>query len=257
MTTPATLTTRLEHAAPNSARRHGTTPRPGDRRAALVAGWSYALLFLLAIGANLVVLEGLVTDDPTATARAIVDEAALFRAGTVGFVLIALVDVVIAVALHRLLRRTHRVTSAVAALLRVAYSAVLLVAVGSLVAVDGLVAGLDPTAADPATLALDVTRHLERFDTVWQAGLLLFGLHLVLVAALLRRAGEAPWPLRLLLAVAGTSYVLDAVLRLTVPDAGGAVAAVLLGVVATSSMLGEGWFTGWLLARGGRARSTE
>jgi hypothetical protein len=75
------------------------------RTAALVAGAGYVAMFVLAVFANFIVVEGLVVaDDPAATVEALVANRGLLRLGIVAFLGIAVLDVVVAWGLHVLLR---------------------------------------------------------------------------------------------------------------------------------------------------------
>ena len=222
-------------------------PDVAPRTAARIAGLAYAAMFVLAVLANFVVIEGLViADDPAATTTAIAADRGLFRLGIVGFLLIAVLDVVVAWALHVLLRDRGRDRSLLAAWLRVAYGVLLGVAVASLVHADALVARVGTFELVPAQVAAA----LDTFDLVWQLGLFVFGLHLVVVASLLVR-GATPRGLGPLVAVTGAVYTVDALLQLGMPGYE-AIAGVMLPLVAVPSVLAEGWLTGWLLLRAGR-----
>jgi hypothetical protein len=221
------------------------------RRAALIAGVSYVALFVLAIFANFVVIEGLVVaDDPVATLEALAADRGVFRLGIVAFLAIAVLDVVVAWALHVLLRPVAPDRSLLAAWLRVVYGGLLAVALASLLRADALV-GQVAALGDRAATEVGVA--LTTFDLMWQVGLVFFGLHLLVVTSLLVRGARAPRGLRVLLAVAGTAYVIDALLQVGMIDYA-SIAGVLLPLVAIPSVLGEGWFAGWLLMRAGRRR---
>lgn len=226
---------------------HGNPTSPRARTAARIAGGAYAAMFVLAVLANLVVIEGLVVaDDPTATLAALTADRGLFRLGILAFLVIAVLDVVVAWALHVLLREHGRDRSTLAATLRVVYGVVLALSLAPLLRADALVAGAagDGTAAEVAVA-------LATFDLVWQVGLLFFGLHLLVVASLLRRRPTAPRGLAVVLGVTAAVYVVDALLQVGMTDYA-AIAGVLLPVVAVPSVVAEGWFTGWLLLRAGR-----
>lgn len=244
--TPAVVT------SSRGSRPSDTPPTTSRRTAAVVAGAGYAAMFALAIIANFVVLEGLVVaDDPAATLDAIAAAPGLFRLGTVAFVAIAVLDVIVAWGLHVLVRDEGADRSLLAAWLRVVYAALLGVAIASLVRVSALVETAGSGAAD--TLVAEVTTALATFEGMWQAGLLVFGLHLVVVATLLVGGVRAPRLLRGVLVLAGGAYVVDALLHLALVDHD-AVATLLLPLVAVASVVSEGWLTGWLLLRAGRER---
>lgn len=170
------------------------------RRASIVA--ALALLGMVPLGP--LAAFGVLADGPAGLAMAVV----------------AVLDVVAALALWHVLG--PGALSALAAVLRLVYAAVLLVAAGR------LAAGARP-----------------EFDSIWDAGLLVFGLHLVAVgAALLARPGVFGRITGALVVVAGLGYLVDAAAALMVPG-------LALGV-GTVTFAGELVLVAWLVVRGGR-----
>lgn len=218
--------------------------------AARVAGVGYVALYLLAIGANFVVLEGLVDrDDAGATLSSIRDSLGLFRLGTIGFLAIFVLDVVIAWALHVLLADHDRELSRLAAWSRLAYTVFLGIGVVFFWRVIDLVAS--PGGRSDAALATEVLSAVESFDAAWLVGLAAFGLHLGVLAAILFRTDLAPRPMAWLLAIAGFAYGVDTVAHIALADYD-RFAGAFLAFVAVPSMVGEGWFGLWLLTRASR-----
>ncbi|MDO8106365.1 DUF4386 domain-containing protein [Isoptericola sp. b441] len=243
-TTESDTAVRFPQPAPPAAadRAAGVLPR----RAARVAGVGYLVIYVLAVLANFGVRNRLVVDgDASATAANIAENLGLFRLGLVAFLAVFLVDLVIAWALHVALRRVHHDLSMLAAWSRLAYSVMLGAGLVFFAQVPVMLGGAYPDALGAATDA-QVMLAVRSFDAAWLIGLAVFGLHLVLVAALLLRSGYAPRVLAALLALAGVAYLADTVAHLVLPDYG-AVASVMLAVVALPSMVGEGWFGLWLL----------
>lgn len=215
------------------------------RRAARIAGVSYLVMFVLAMVANFAVNQGVFEPgDATATVANITDSIGMFRLGAVGFLVIAVLDVVIAWALHVVFRQVNRDVSLAAAWFRLAYSAMLGVAVAPLFQVIQLVTGgLDVPTDQVATQTMTAMAH---FQTTWLLGLALFGAHLVLVGRLAVRSGLVSRILGNILVLAGIAYVADTIARMVLPDYQ-AAAGVFLAVVALPSMIGEGWLGLWLL----------
>lgn len=228
------------------------------RRAALIAGIGYVALFVLAIFANFVVLEQMVVaDDPAATVANIAASPGVFRLGIATFLVIAVIDVVVAWALHVLLRDVAPDRSRVAAWLRVLHSVFLGVGLAFLSQADHLVATTSNVASTNVdATAAQVALALDTFDTMWMVGLGFFGLHLVAVASMLVAPRRASRVLRVVLAFAGSAYVVDTVAHLLVADYD-AIAAVMLAIVALPSVIGEGWFGLWLLTRAGREETVR
>lgn len=250
----------LRHAAatssdpPREDRDHGLVTSP--RAAALWAGGSYAALFLLAIFANFTVVERLVDPgDPGATLAALAGDAPLVRAAVLAFAAVFVLDVVIAWALFVVLRPVGRDRALLAAWSRLTYTAFLGVALVPLLlalqlSTEDAYAGLDPATREAA-----VGVAVESFDLLWLTGLAVFGLHLVVVGALVVRSRIAPRLLGWLLVVAGAAYALDTAAHVVLADYE-RWAGLLLLVVAVPSVVGELWLTLWLLVRAGRGRGT-
>ncbi|WP_372594227.1 DUF4386 domain-containing protein [Actinotalea sp.] len=224
------------------------SPRTGRRTAARIAGVGYVLLFVLAILANFVVLQGLVVDgDAVATVANLDEQTGLFRFGLVAFLVVAVVDVVVAWALFVVLREVHHDLALLAAWSRLAYTVMLVVGLVFFVQVLTLVT--DPgivEALGAEERGAQVMLALASFDAAWLLGLAIFGVHLALLGVLLLRGRIAPRALGVLLVVAGAAYVVDTLAHVLLPDYA-AVANLLLAVVALPSMLGEGWLGLWLL----------
>ena len=135
---------------------------------------------------------------------------------------VAALDVVVAVALIPVLAPGGVLLARIAAALRIAYAAIFAVAAGSLLA-----------PADEM-----------RFQAIWDAALLLFGVHLVLVGIAALRAHGIPVWVGALVIVAGAGYAVDSVAVILIPSA-------VIGV-GTFTFVGEVVFLVWLIVRGGR-----
>jgi hypothetical protein len=226
------------------------------RRAARIAGIGYMAIFVLAIFANFVVREGMVEpDNAAATVANISESIGLFRLGMIAFLVIFLVDIVVAWALHVVLREVHHDVSLGAAWFRIVYTVFLGVAlvfffqVLQLLGDGGMASALTADQINVRTMVA-----VESFNYVWLIGLAAFGVHLVMVGYLLLRSGYVSRVLGYILIAAGIAYGLDT------------VANTLLGnysdysnlfqiVVVIPSVIGEGWLGLWLLLGGRRLAS--
>lgn len=199
-----------------------------------------------ALFGTLVVVEGLVTPgDATATATAIQDNALTFRLGIAGLLVVAILDVVVAWALHTVFEPVDRRASRLAMLFRVVYASVFVVAIAQLAGVIGTLTGGDALSA-VATDQLHAQAMLgvDAFTYVWNAGLLAFSVHLLLLGYLAYRAEYVPTFLGVLLAIAGLGYATDSLGLVLVADYALQVAVV--------TFVGEIVLIGWLLLWGRR-----
>lgn len=218
-----------------------TTRKEADRpmrTASLVAGIGLLLMAVVAAFANFVALGGLGTPGDGARAtKAIADSDGLFRWGVVSLFLVAVLDVIVAAALLKLFMPVNRSVSMLAAWFRVAYAAMYMVAISQLV-------GALPLSND----AGQVLARIHTFDDIWHAGLILFGVHLLLIGYLAYRSGFVPKILGILLVVAGLGYVTDSF---------GAVLVSGYSVsIAQFTFVGEVVLIFWLLIKGRRVTAT-
>lgn len=226
---------------------------PTARQTALIAGFGYLAIFVLAIFANFVVLERLVEpDDAAATASNIAESETLFRFALVAFLAVVLLDILIAWSLYVFFRATSTEISLLAAWFRIVHAILMGAALVFFSLVLELVGGADYLAAfAPGQVDAQVAFFLEGFDALWLLGLAAFGVHLVLLGFLVRRSAAIPKILGILLYLAGAAYVTDTV-------AHGLLASyadyetVFLALVVVPSVVGELAFAVWLLLRGGR-----
>jgi len=223
------------------------------RAAARIAGVGYVGIFFLAIFANFVVREGLIVpDDAAATMANIVGSEGLFRAGTMAFLAVFLIDIPVAWALYVVFRPVNQDVSLLSAWSRLAYTVFLGVAVVFFLMVLEIVSGADYFQSFEASqLDAQVMLYLDAFNFTWLVGLTAFGVHLVLVGYLIRRANVAPRALPFLLMVAGVAYIVDTLANTMLANYQD-YADLFLAMVALPSVIGEMWLGLWLLTKGGR-----
>ena len=210
------MTQNLTHSPRRPA---DSVPRPEDRASVqqsvrsggLVAGVALLLMAVVAPVALLLGVDGLVTEgDAARTAADITASEGTFRLGVAGLYLVVVLDVVVAWALLRFFSPVNRELARLAAWSRLAYSGVFLVAIGQLAGIPRLL-GEDAAASgfDSEQVPAQALLKIDTFHDIWFAGLVLFGVHLVLIGYLAVRSGYVPKLLGVLLVVAGVGYALD------------------------------------------------
>jgi hypothetical protein len=185
--------------------------KPTLRTPAVVAGVGILLISILAGLANFGAVEGLVTGgDATTTALNILASEGTFRLAIATFVLVAVLDAVVAWALYAFLTPVNREVALLAGWLRLAYAAVFAVAISQLAGALHLLSNADYLRTfSPDQLRTQALLKISDFHDIWTAGLVLFGAHLLLVGYLTYRSGFAPKLLGVLVAVAGAGYLVD------------------------------------------------
>ena len=209
------------------------------RRASLTAGIALALMAVLAAFAVFGATNPSITaGDAAKTAQDIAQSQTLFRWGIACMIVVVVLDIIVASALRTLFASVNASISNMAAWFRVAYAAVYLVAILQLVIALGLLG--DPNQA---------ARAIDAYNTIWLVGLILFGVHLLLVGYLAYRSGFMAKVFGILLALAGLGYVAD-----------GFVAVLVSGdtvSVGQFTFVGEVALIFWLLIQGRRLTSPD
>ena len=228
------------------------------RRAGRIAGVGYLVIFVLSIFANFVVFQGLVDlDDAAGTAQEIGDAEGLFRLGLIAFLVIFLVDVVIAWAIYVVFRDQSRDFSLLSAWLRLVYTIFLGVALVFFFQALRLLSGRAFLEVfDVGQLEAQALVALESFNAMWLIGLAAFGLHLVVLGRLIVRSGVASRVLGHILTLAGAAYVLDTVAHGLLADYDD-YEAIFLTLVVVPSVIGELWLGLWLLLGAGTEAPKE
>jgi hypothetical protein len=191
--------------------------RPGQhanrsvRNASITAGVGLLLMSALAGFGNLVALEGLVTQGNAAqTAEDIMASEAMFRIGIGSLFLVVTLDVVVAWALFRVFRPVNAGISMLAAWFRLVYAGVFMVAISELVGALRLLDHEEYLSVFNADqLHAQALLRIGAFTDIWDAGLILFGLHLLVIGYLAYRSGYVPRILGVLLGIAGFGYGFD------------------------------------------------
>ena len=249
---PTDPTTPSRGAGPMSLARHdvGSPPDPvlrdGEinrlaeanrsiRKDSTTAGVGLLAMSVLSALGYLVAVKGqLVPGNAARTAKNIAGHQGLFQFGIVSLYLVAALDVVVAWALYRVFKPVSEALSKLAAWLRVAYAVVFVVAISQLIGA--------------LRVHAQALHHINTFTDIWDAGLVLFGLSLFLLAYLAYRSEYVPKLLGFLLAIAGLGYVFDTVVLL-VRGSSSDVSAI--------TGIGEFVFALWLVIRGRRIASSD
>ncbi|XTZ17505.1 DUF4386 family protein [Micromonospora echinospora] len=212
-------------------------------RAALAAGLGLLSMAVLAGLANFGVVEPMVSTDAAGTTTLALSNGRALVLAVVALCAVVCLDVLVAWALRAFFAETHRTVALLSAWCRTGYAVVFAVAITHLIAAAGLLVD------DPATdrLSPGVYAQISEFQEIWSLGLILFGVHLLLVGWLAWRSASAPTWVAVLVAIAGAGYLADSI--------GALVSAAYTIEVAAVTFGGEVVLMGWLLVFGVRSRS--
>jgi len=219
------------------------------RSAARIAGAGLLVMAAIAILGTVGTQNVIVAGDAARTASNIMDRQLLFRAGVSGWLIIAILDVVVAMALYVVLRPVNRSLSLLAAWFRLVYAAVFVASIANLVlAVQLLSDAVYANGLETALLSTQAMLAMDAFKNGWALGLVVFGISLGVLGYLVYVSGYIPKVLGILLLVAAVGYVVANLTKILVPALGGTMDAIAAGPAA----IGEIAFAVWLLARAGR-----
>jgi hypothetical protein len=181
------------------------------RNSAIIAGIGLLLMAILAPIANFSIIEGLIVpEDAAQTFSNIVSSKTLFRIGICLFLIVVLLDIIVAWSLYVFLRPINKSMSLLAAWLRLVYAAMLGFLLVYLINVLQLVSKADYlTSFNTDQLQGMVVLSLTSFKQGWEFSLIIFGFHLFLLGYLVLKAGYMRKVLGVLLIIASLGYMID------------------------------------------------
>ena len=235
------------------------------RSAALLAGWALLAMTVAAVvGNDLSIRSLVVVDDAEATLRNLVESETLFRIGVLAWLVILIADLVAAFGLYLFMRPVDDRLALLMAWSRLAYIAMLGAAIDNLVDaallvgnVTGSVGGssAQASAGELAGTGPAVLHAIAAFDQTWSLGLVVFGMHVMLLGVLILKSSYVPKPFGFVLLVAAVGYVVTHLSAFMLPSQTGL--ARILGWIFIGPMLGEVALGFWLLFKGGKSKRAD
>ncbi|MCB0760053.1 MAG: DUF4386 domain-containing protein [Flavobacteriales bacterium] len=213
------------------------------RKMALLSGISIVLMALVAGATMGGLFDSLFTMDYKELDHAVLQQSSAYLLGVLGWCIILICDLIASWGLYRFYMGSHKMRASVMGIMRLAYSTVLAVAIVPLVQILFNMEG--------GTNSMFIFEKLHQFEQTWHAGLILFGVHLLLLARLVWNSSVVLKTLSVLLFLAGTGYFISNVADLFIADYEHYRADVEMGFLLPM-ILGELGLAIWLLAKGGK-----
>jgi hypothetical protein len=226
---------------------------------ARVAGFGLLLMAILAMFSNFSVLEGLIIpDDAAKTASNILANEMLFRSGLISFVIVLILDVLVAWALYILLKPVNKNLAMLAACFRLVYTAIFGIALSNFLSVLPLLSGAEYlTVLTKDQLHAQVMLLIDAFNNGWLIGLVFFGCHLLVVGYLIiKSGGYLPRIIGIFLILASAGYVIDSMAHFLLPNYTDYKTIFLL-IVAVPGVIGELSLAFWLLIKGVKVQQRQ
>jgi len=219
------------------------------RKAAIVAGFGLLLMMVFALFANYFVLESLIVPgDAATTANNIMADESLFRIGICSFIIVIILDVVVAWALYVFLKQVNKSLSLLTAWFRLGYAIMFGIALANLFSVLPLLSGADYlTVFETDQLHAQVMLFINAFNYGSNIAYVFLSLHLFILGYLVFKSGYSGYILRILgvlLIIASFGYLIDNFGKLLLPDYD--------TNIAMFTFIGEVLFMLWLLWRGAK-----
>lgn len=222
-----------------------------SRQAALIAGWGLFFMTFFAIYPfNFIFPNLIVSEDAGMTVKNISENELQFRIGICSYLIVIILDVLVAWALYVFLKPINMNISLLTAWFRLIYAAIYGVALANYFHVLKLLSStefLNILGTDQFNVQIMLS--LNAFHDTWAMGLVLFGLHLVLLGYLALKSAYVPKILGILLTIAGASYLIDYATQFLFPG--------INFPISTYLGWGELIFMFWLLYKGGKKLSYE
>lgn len=232
------------------------TEKISPRQAAIIAGIAMLVIAgCAAFAVGFVNSRLIVQDDAGATASNILNSLALFRSDIFAWLVILVSDIIISWALYGFLQQVDRSAALLGAWFRLIYCAILGAALLNLVYVLLLLSGGHTPAVQSDQLNAQVMLLIEAFHKMWSLGLIVFGLHLLVIGQLVLQSGFIPKILGILLLIAAVSYIAVHALHVFFPQVE-QTTAIIENILSLPMALGELAFGLWLLLKGGRTGRT-
>jgi hypothetical protein len=177
----------------------------------LIAGLSLLLMTAAIMVAEVLGLGGIIVEgDAPGTVSNILSHQGRFRVGLGGFLVVVILDLVVAWAFYVFLKPARDDLSTLAAWARVVYTIILGISITYLysafqILTDSTLFGI----FDPAELQGQAMLLLKAFRDTWDVGYIFFGLHLAILGIAAYQAEFIPKALGAILALAGASYLID------------------------------------------------
>lgn len=221
------------------------------RISSLIAGAALLLMTILAPIAHFGILQKLIVpEDPALTYSALVDSENSLRIAVFLFLVVAILDIIVAWALYLVFRPENSSISLLSAWLRIVYSAIFAFVANNLLQVIPLLGGVEPAAAFTVNqLHAQVMQYLDAFQSGWNLSLSVFGLHLAILGILVFKSVNFPKFLGVLVFIAGIGYLVDSFSKVLFSD--------YALTVSMYTFIGEVLLIFWLFWRGARGPRKE
>lgn len=177
-----------------------------EKRQGIIAGIALLIMAIVAGFSFGYVHSNLIVDSPEIIVKNLIVNKSLFYAELLGWTIIFITDLIVAIALYFFFRSVSKQISMITAFIRIVYTLILGIAIIHLFKIVPILS-LDNIITDQPAFS-DTLSNLQLFDKIWSIGLIIFGLHLIGLGYLSIKSKSVPKLLGYLLYFGGISYTL-------------------------------------------------
>ena len=191
-----------------------------QRQASVVTGISIVTMTLAAVVANDITIRNLIVqNNASETLVNILHSKTSFNLGVFSWLIVLASDLFAAWGLYLFFKPVSKNLSLIAAWARLTYVAMLAVSILNLIYVHLIIYQLDPSFVDPTgQTGKSIMFYLNAFDTMWSAGLIIFGIHILLIGYLALKSTQVPKIIGILLIIAFFGYTMPKISNLLFPE---------------------------------------
>lgn len=203
---------------------------------ALTAGFSFGFAFPKFFNLNqLEIVQNGLTDN-----------LELYKFMIVGILLVLILDILVSVTLFQYFKNDNKKLALLSFIFRIIYT--LIFGVGTFYLSNNIGQTIDDN--------IIVLENYKLFEKVWTIGLIIFGFYLLIIGLLMKLHKLIPKILWYLTIIAGASYILVHLLKMTLPNLT-ELTSSLNNILALPMALGELGLAIWLIVKGGKIKTKE
>ena len=164
----------------------------------------------------------------------------LYKLMLIAILIVLLLDTLVSLTLYLYFKNDNRKIALISGILRIVYTVIFGIATFY------LTKSLNPTGISNEM----IIHNFKLFQSIWSAGLVLFGIHLLLIGILMKLHTRIPKILWYLTLIAGLSYIVVHFLKLTLTHSD--IVSNLEMILALPMAIGELGLAVWLMIKGGK-----
>lgn len=211
------------------------------RKSAKITGWSLILMALIAgYSVGYVYPKIYNPGQISSVMDNLLHNDGLYKSMLLGILLIIILDLLVSYSLYHYFKNDNKKVSLISTFFRIIYTIVFGIASYF------LVKNLNLSEASNEL----INNNFQLYQFIWNAGLIIFGVHIFIVGILMKLHKRIPKILWYLTLFAGISYVVVHLLKLTFAQSD--ITSNLAMILALPMALGELGLAIWLIIKGGR-----